>query len=779
MDEPIRRIRRLRARRLRNRGSSSITYTQSEPYALNYYLYSMFENKSNNRIIETFDSAIRVFIQLVDMIGLTDRLDAVLKTEVEALEKQGLLTLLKNEPDGMSYFDDSDVIYKYEEDKKIDRKMHRYENVDDILVNLHRILSIEEKPVFSAIINTTVFSNSADCKLSSNLKLTKKIEKAVFDISKTQFLVDQVNLSLDEARFILMMCRLETIEAFRDIIRSADNCDNGFRNRLSEMIGITEKDLRTMLRSDNKIKSFGFLSEDGEYDCSLNECIEEQSIDPYFNDLLKPMDCSNAYELDSFSVSEESAEICLDLLKGKKPVSILFYGKPGSGKTELAKTLGKLSDKKVYIFKNEAENTARNMLGRLVCLLSMERPDSILIVDEADTLLKTLDFSFFGTVPTKTKGTVNKMLENNMDKVIYIINHQHQIDESTLRRFNFSMKFEAMPASMLRSIAKSKLANMEIAESTKSQLLDLFDKYHLTGASVDNIVKAIEGMECKDEKILLGKAQVVMKENSLLLNGKAKMRDTVKAEYDPKVLNTSMSPFKIVDMVHNAAKFAEKNKGTESGIRMLFYGVSGTGKTELARYIAEKLGKQILLKRASDILGMYVGQNEKNIRDAFAEAESSGAILLFDEADSFFYNRNNASRSWERSTVNEFLTQMEEFSGILICTTNLRNIMDPAMQRRFHMMVEFKPMKFDGIKTMTERYFPAWHLSNSQIEELEDLDSVTPGDFGSLASRIRFMNTDDINSDYIMEELKKIQKEKKSQWETENGESEHRIGFTA
>ena len=137
------------------------------------------------------------------------------------------------------------------------------------------------------------------------------------------------------------------------------------------------------------------------------------------------------------------------------------------------------------------------------------------------------------------------------------------------------------------------------------------------------------------------KALVVMKENSLLLNGKKKkMRDKVKAEYDPCVLNASMNPETIVAMIQNAAKYAEKNKNTENGIRMLFYGLSGTGKTELARYIAGQLGKEIILRRPSDILSKWVGEDEQNIRDAFEEAERSDAILLFDKADTFFYNRN-------------------------------------------------------------------------------------------------------------------------------------------
>ena len=177
----------------------------------------------------------------------------------------------------------------------------------------------------------------------------------------------------------------------------------------------------------------------------------------------------------------------------------------------------------------------------------------------------------------------------------------------------------------------------------------------------------------------------------------------------------------------------------------------------------------------------YVGENEQNIRDAFEEAEKSDSILLFDEADSFIYNRNQAQRAWERNVVNEFLTQMEEFSGILICTTNLRKVLDPAMQRRFHILVEFKPMKFDGIKTMVERYFPAYHLSNKEIEELEDMESVTPGDFGVLSSRICFMNQDDVNTEYILNELKKMQGEKKKQWEDDGNESDTKkaIGFTA
>ena len=757
--------------------NSSITYTKDEPYALCYYLYNIFEDVSNQTIMKENDEAIKLFLDNVDKLDKQERLNNVLSKEIHNLEKSKKLKLLTHPATEEMVFDEYDIPYQYEQDKKVERAMRHFDNGDETVINLHRVMVATEEPIFSSIINSTVFSDDPDFILTDKLSISKKIQKSIFDISKTKFLMDNVNLSEEEARYLLIKCRFDTNEDLHDIEREREN---EIKSSMPELVGTSPKNISYMLRSDQKLKTFGFLDSDGDYDSSLNECIESQSIEPYFSDLLKVQDCSNAYELDTFAVKEDSLEICSDLLKGNNPVSILFYGKPGSGKTELAKSLGKNTSKNVYIFKNEAEAEKKNnILGRLVCLLAMERNDSILIVDEADSLLKTLNHSLFGVEPTETKGTINKMLENNKNKVIYIINHYYQIDESTRRRFTFSIKFESMPATQLHAIAKTKIDTLELSEDVKTQILELFDKYHLTGQSVDNIVKTIEGMECKDEESLLRKAQIVMKENSLLLHGKTKMRETVKAEYDPRVLNASMNPLKIVEMVQNAVKFAEKNKGTESGIRMLFYGLSGTGKTELARYIAEKLGKSILLKRASDIFGKYVGENEKNIRDAFAEAEASDSILLFDEADSFFYDRNQAQRSWERTTVNEFLTQMEEFSGILICTTNLRNVMDPAMQRRFHMLVEFKPMKFDGIKIMLEKYFPAYHLSNKEIEELEDMESVTPGDFGALSSRIRFMNQDDVNTEYILEELKKLQSEKKKQWQEESGSSEHKIGFTA
>ena len=235
---------------------------------------------------------------------------------------------------------------------------------------------------------------------------------------------------------------------------------------------------------------------------------------------------------------------------------------------------------------------------------------------------------------------------------------------------------------------------------------------------------------------------------------------SVNLSYDLSVLNTSIPAQEIVEMVQNAIVNDRKSQGKGKGIRILFYGLSGSGKTNLAHYIADAIGQKLLCKNASDILGMFVGESEKNIAKAFEEAKEQKKILLFDEVDSFFRERSYASQSWEITLVNEFLTQMEKFEGIVICTTNLRNIMDKAMQRRFHIMVEFKALKDEGVESLLGKYFPQFDFNEEDIRRISRYQSATPGDFGNLFSRLRFMNQEKVTETYITDELCKMQKEK-------------------
>ncbi|NLW82852.1 MAG: ATP-binding protein [Phycisphaerae bacterium] len=125
------------------------------------------------------------------------------------------------------------------------------------------------------------------------------------------------------------------------------------------------------------------------------------------------------------------------------------------------------------------------------------------------------------------------------------------------------------------------------------------------------------------------------------------------------------------------------------GVTMLFSGSPGTGKTACAEAIAHKLNKSIIAINYAEIQNCWVGQTEKNIVRAFREATESDSVLLWDEADAMFYDRETAFRNWEARTVNLLLQEIERFEGVCILSTNRKGCLDSALSRRISLKLEF------------------------------------------------------------------------------------------
>ena len=145
------------------------------------------------------------------------------------------------------------------------------------------------------------------------------------------------------------------------------------------------------------------------------------------------------------------------------------------------------------------------------------------------------------------------------------------------------------------------------------------------------------------------------------------------------------------------------------GVSILFAGPPGTGKTMSAQIIAAELGLDLYKIDLSTIISKYIGETEKNLERIFTEAESSNAILFFDEADALFGKRSEVRDSHDRYAnveISYLLQRMEAYDGVTILATNLRANLDDAFTRRLQFAVDFPfPEEADRLR-IWQQLFP-------------------------------------------------------------------------
>lgn len=145
------------------------------------------------------------------------------------------------------------------------------------------------------------------------------------------------------------------------------------------------------------------------------------------------------------------------------------------------------------------------------------------------------------------------------------------------------------------------------------------------------------------------------------------------------------------------------------GLNILFCGPPGTGKTMSAEVIALELQLDLYRIDLSRVVSKYIGETEKNLNRIFTAAENSNGILFFDEADALFGKRSEVRDSHDRYAnieISYLLQQMEEYAGVSILATNLRQNLDEAFVRRLQAIVEFPFPDEEYRRRIWEGVFP-------------------------------------------------------------------------
>jgi len=161
-----------------------------------------------------------------------------------------------------------------------------------------------------------------------------------------------------------------------------------------------------------------------------------------------------------------------------------------------------------------------------------------------------------------------------------------------------------------------------------------------------------------------------------------------------------------------------------SGIKALFTGDPGTGKTLAAEVIAAELSVPLLKVNIGQVLSRWVGEGEKNLDAAFQEASACHAAMFFDEADALFGKRGEVSRGTDRyanTEVSHLLQRLEDHDGLVILASNLRENIDPAFMRRMQVVVHFPRPTLKERRRIWDVAFP----SQAPLSPCINLDAVS------------------------------------------------------
>ncbi len=523
------------------------------------------------------------------------------------------------------------------------------------------------------------------------------------------------------------------------------------RNYLATILGSTSSEIGEAL--NGKLSKIGILDSDRNRSLSMDSgfvnLLQNATNADIKTEFFRKVD-PDPVSLDAHTVDPQAVEHILNLLK-EKPASsthILLFGPPGTGKTSLAYGIGKKLGLPIYLVEHGGkERSWKRQAAFSACVnVASQGEGALVIADDSDIVLSTRNSWFFHG-ETSDKRWLHDVLETPGVRMIWTVNSIANLEASVARRFSFSLCFKPFSRLQRKSIWEAILTDYRLDSFfSTAEINDLAAKFEVSAGVIEQSVKKATEMGF-DSKAEVHKAVLLSLEaHQSLVNGGRKPASVGKIDphgFALEGLNVSGADLKGLLKELEAFDKYLKNPTDDEAVAMslLFFGVPGSGKSHMARFIAQHLGKEIVFKRASDILSKWVGETEQNIRGCFEEASRKEAVLVFDEADSLLGNRDRAAHSWEISQVNEFLTWMECHKGIQIFTTNRMTDLDFAALRRFNYKLEFGYLKPEGVLVFYNKILlplVGSNLDNKQENELKGIQGLTPGDFRVIKTQFAF-----------------------------------------
>ncbi len=407
------------------------------------------------------------------------------------------------------------------------------------------------------------------------------------------------------------------------------------------------------------------------------------------------------------------------LRTGAPGVNVLLYGPPGTGKTEFCKVLAERLGATLYSvgeandYGEEPDRYERLQDLRLAQHLLKRNGASLLLFDEMEDLLGSGMFHlwqplFAGTRGGSSKVYMHRLLERAPAPTLWTMNNARSVSRALLRRMMFALELRPPTAAVRARIWTRQLEHHGI-KAGPDEADALAREFAAAPGVTAGAVAAARIGGGGIETVRRG-----VRELSRVLSCDAPPQGKPPL-FDPSLIQADIDPVALADSLV---------AGGSLHFSLCLQGPPGTGKSAFVRYLAERMGIEVMQKRASDLISMWVGETEKEIAAAFAEARDTGSFLVFDEADSLLADRRFAQRSWEVSRVNEMLTWMESHPLPFACTTNFGEHLDAATLRRFVFKVALDYLSAEQVETAFRAYF-----GMAPPARAATLTALTPGDF--------------------------------------------------
>lgn len=451
------------------------------------------------------------------------------------------------------------------------------------------------------------------------------------------------------------------------------------------------------------------------------------------------------------SLADQHGETLRRMIATRRPgrgINILLYGAPGTGKTSFARSLGDKLKLDCYSIVQNAggreeriRSSAADRFSALqVCDSQVDSTRSLMIVDEADEMLRGnsggLFASIFGGRSTSgDKGLLNSIMDNLETPCIWISNTPaNALDESSRRRFDYSIRFEKLGYAQRLAIWKNSVRKLRIGRLVPLALQEkMAARYEVSAGGIAQALSNLADIRPEQSEAGALLEKLLDPHCELLHIPISANSCIVSKDYSLDGVNIKGGlPLPKIEAAIRRFLCETSGSGRAGAdiprMNLLLSGPPGTGKTEFVKYLGSVLNTPVMVRMGSDLLDMYVGGTEQRIKSAFAEAEASKAILFLDEVDGILQSRGNARHRWEVSQVNELLHRMENFKGVLICATNFATSLDAATMRRFTFKMTFDYLDDDGKVLFFERMFGI-PLPATARRQLAMIPNLAPGDF--------------------------------------------------